>query len=206
MKTTIKGLIKQHLIKVCKEKTAIMRERIEVKPKKQFSKKKIDEAVAHIRTSLDQKHADSIMNAMSVLLDAPELSRQMFQLEIFGAVVLAKNGSSHPYQLNVPHIVTKTSPALVMYTDGKIDCGYTFGYMDDPRPATDEEIESCINNLNDQQWNVIMNSAASIFAPLVAEAMASEVEILSIGDDATKSDGAEVETNGRRITIGAEKE
>lgn len=208
MKTTIKGLIKQHLIKVCKEKTALMRECIEVKPKKQFTKKKADEAAASIRKSLDQVHVDGIMQALAILFDAPELSRQVFPLEIFGVIILEKNVSQHGHVLGTPHIVTKNVKTSgcnrLFHTDGNIDVNWSFSILDEPRPATDAEIEYCINNLTEKQWIVITHSGSVLFAPLIAEAMASEVEVLPVNGDEAKESGDEIETNGRRITIGKE--
>lgn len=209
MKTTIKGLIKQHLIRVCKEKTAIMRERLEVKPTKQFTKKRAEEAQQQIRTTLDQKHVDSIMNALSILFDAPELSRQVFQLELLGVLVLEKCASGHPYGTNVPGLIVKNpggSGNRLFYSDGNMDVGYQFTTDDNPRPATDAEVEQCIENLTEKQWAVVLHQSSALFAPLVAEAMSTEIEVLDIGNGEAKKDGEEIETNGRRITMAETKE
>lgn len=208
MKTTIRQLIKQHLIKVCKERTAIMRDRLETKPKKQFAKKKIQEAWDAMRKAWTIEACDALMNSWSILLDAPELSRQVFQLELFGVVVLEKANSGQPYGVNIPHIVTGATGGTanrLFYTDGRVDCGCTFLSSDDPRPATDSEIETCINNLNDKQW-VTINSTTGLFAPIITEAMTTEIELLEISDGTEKEAGDEIETNGRRITIGTTKE
>lgn len=207
MKTTIKEIIKQHLIKVCKEKTAIMRERVETKPKKQFTKKKIEDACAAMRKDMATEYINGIMNALSILFDAPELSRSVFQLELFGVVVLEKQASGHPYGTG-PCIVTVATGGTanrLFYGDGRADVGYAFTSADDPRPATDSEVETCINNLNDKQWATI-NNTTGLFSPIITEAMTTEIELLEIGDDTVKEAGDEIETNGRRITIGqAEK-
>lgn len=208
MKTTIKEIIKQHLIKVCKEKTAIMRERVETKPKKQFTKKKIEDAYGHLRKNWDVTASDNLINALSILFDAPELSRAVFQLELFGVVVLEKANSGQPHGTGIPLIVTAATGGTanrLFYTDGRVDCGCTFTSADDPRPATDSEIETCINNLNDKQW-VTINSTTGLFSPIITEAMTTEIELLEIGDDTEKEAGDEIETNGRRITIGQTKE
>jgi hypothetical protein len=210
MKTTVKGLIKQHLVKVCEARTAIMRAKVQDKPKKQFSKKKIEETIAAFRKSWTPEACDSLMNGFAILLDAPELSRTVFPLEQFGVIVLEKSVSSHPYGTGVPLLLTRTTGGTgnrAFFPDGNTDPGYTFTAGDDPRVATEAEVVACIDNLNDKQWVVIMNPA-SIFAAIVAEAMNTDVEILDIKDDTFKeaADGAEIETNGRRITVGNGKE
>lgn len=182
-----------------------MREKIDLKPKKQFTKKKVEEAYSKLRQQASIEYATSMFDALAILFDANELRRSIFQLELFGVIVLQNPTSGNPYAPNVPHIITNNNigtPRL-LYHDGRVDCSVGFGSVDEPRPATDEEIEACINNLNERQWAMVMN-AASIFNTLVAEAMTSEVDVLDIGSDEAKHDGAEIETNGRRITIGKE--
>lgn len=207
MKTTIRELIKRHLIQVCKSKTAIMRERVETKPKKQFTKKKVEEAYAKMRKQFSQEAVDVVMDGLSVLFDAPELSRSVFQLELFGVVVLEKANSGHPYGTGpcIVTVATGSTANRLFYGDGRADCGCTFTSADDPRPATDSEVETCINNLNDKQWAYI-NQAVSIFSSIITEAMTTEIELLEINDGTEKEAGDEIETNGRRITIGTTKE
>lgn len=207
MKTTIRGLIKQHLIKVCKEKTALMRERLEIKSKKSFGKKKVEEAYQVLRKTVTPEYSDAMFNALAVLFDAPELNRQVFPLEVLGVIVLEKNLTSHSYLTGTPLIITANAGGVgnkLFATDGRVDVGCQFTVSDEPRPATDAEVETCINNLTDKQWSVITNPSSALFAPLMAEAMANEVEVLEIGDHAVKEAGDEIESNGRRITIGKE--
>lgn len=204
MKITLQGLIKAHLVKVCQAKTQLMRDRVEVKPKKQFTKKNIEEAVVAFRKHASSEFVDAMMNGLAILLDAPELSRTVFPLEQFGVVVLEKANSGQPYGVNTPCIVTNHTGGTgnrLFYKDGRVDCGCTFAMSDEPRPATEAEVRDCINNLNDQQWAVIMNHG-SIFAPIVAEAMVTEVEVVEDeSQNGEPADGSEIETNGRRITM-----
>ena len=210
MKITIKGLIKQHLVKVCTEKTKIMREYLGTKTKKQFTKKKSDEAYAKMRKALSVEGADAMFEGLAILLDAPELSRSVYPLEVFGVIVLGKCTSAHPYGIGVPCIVTKNpggSGNRVFTPSGDVDSGYQFVMADEPRPATDSEIKECIDNLTEGQWTTILNPA-SIFKEIVQQTLASEVELLMVGDgtDSQPEDGAEIEANGRKITVGNAKE
>lgn len=185
-----------------------MRDRLETKPKKQFTKKKVEDAITAMRKhNIVQEYIDGTLNGLSILFDAPELSRSVFQLELFGVVVLEKQASGHPYGTG-PCIVTVATGGTanrLFYGDGRADVGYAFTSADDPRPATDSEVETCINNLNDKQWTTI-NSTTGLFSPIITEAMTTEIELLEIGDDTEKEAGDEIETNGRRITIGQTKE
>jgi hypothetical protein len=207
MKTTIKGLIKAHLIKVCKEKTAIMRERQELKPKKQITKKATEEAVASLRKVFNQETSDGIMHALSILLGTPEISQRVFALELFGVLVLGKNtASNHAYPTNSPLIITNHaggSNNWLMHTDGSIS-NWHFTMADEPRLATDAEIVDCIDSLTDAQWRVIITH--DLFSGLVKDAMSAEVDVLQIGEgeSVANGDSNEIETNGRRITIGKE--
>lgn len=206
MKTTVTGLIKRHLIKVCKEKTQLMRDRIDLKQKKQFSNKKIDAAVACLRNSFTPEGTISLLGALSALFDAPELRRTIFDLELLGVVVLEKNPNQIPYSTDVPWIISRTGAQnRCFYTDGHGDVGYAFGIEHDPRPATDEEIVQCIENLTEKQWSAVLNPSSPLFVPIIKDALANEVEVVEtpLVNGEAKA-GAEIETNGRRITIGKE--
>jgi hypothetical protein len=204
MKTTVKSLIKNHIISVCKAKTAIMREKQEHKPKKQITKKAAEEAFAALRKQFSQEAVDVFMHAMSLLLGAPEISPRIFPLEQFGVVVLGKNnGGVHAYDLNVPLIITNHQTPRLFHSDGSI-ANWPFGMVDDPRPATDEEVVTCMDRLTDAQWRCIMVN--SLFETLVKEAMNYEFDITA-NDDVkyADSDTGQIESNGRIITIGKEQ-
>ena len=142
------------------------------------------------------------MHSLSILLGVPEISQRIFELELFGVLVLEKNpGGTHAYPLNVPLLITNhvTPTHKLFHTDGAIG-NWGFSMVDDPRIATDEEVVACINDLNDQQWRVILTH--ELFREIVQEALNTEVNILEAVGAAAGED--EIETNGRRISMGKE--
>ena len=205
MKTTVKGLIKDHLIAVCKAKNAIMRGKQEAKIKKQVTKKSTEEAINALHSTFNKDSTEAIMHALSILLGMPEISNRVFTLEWFGVLVLGKNtGGAHAYDLNVPLIITKAgggSDNRLFHNDGAIT-NWPFSMVDEPRIATDEEVVTCIDNLTDKQWSVIMTN--TLFGSLIKDAMNADVEVLNIGEGTEKESSEEIETNGRRITMGKE--
>lgn len=199
MKLSLRQVIERELISVCKDQTAIIRTAFEkTDAKKKFTKTKVDKVKTLIRVHWSGDSVDRFMEAMSVLFDAPELFPALPPLELFSVVVVEANSGNHVYNVNQPLIVTKKSPLRLMYVDGNCDCGYSVGPEDKVRPATDEEVESCIRNLNASQWNTVM-AVGGMFKDIVGRAMDVEVSIEPVENGDTN--GEVVEAGDRRISM-----
>lgn len=200
MKLTLKQVIELELIAVCKEKTESVRAGfLKLDGKRKFSQTKIDKVTAALRVHFSAESISKMMEAMSILHDAPELYPVLPALEFCSVVVLDACKSGHPYKMGAPHIVTRPNPVKMLYVDGQFDPGIIVTPADAMRAATDSEIEQCVKELTLAQWITITNPTG-LFKDIVKSAMEREVSIDESGDGA-KRNGDIIETSDRRISM-----
>lgn len=197
---TVKQVIASTLFRICREATDKIRTKEDTKPRK-YSKEQVDD----IHDMLKQLGWDSKMVAVqgkiyAALLDAQELNvPAMMPLELFCVVVLDKSTSGHGYELGVPIIVTHASTRNCLHTDGVFN-RWSFTSTDKPRPATDEEIKQCIEELTDEQWHTI--HVNDIFKPVMDAARA---QVVTVDMEPVTGKDSEEHTlpDGRKITVDA---
>lgn len=209
MTITVKDVIKAELLRVCKEATEKHRAKQDKKDKKEkFSDAKI-EKLRSLYGSIgwDVNVVNKMMEIASILTDAPELKgKSLIPYDTFTVIVPEKNVKNHKYTVNAPHIVTLkdgTNGFMALHSNGSVDCSWIFA-VDEPRHATDEEIEQCINELNDAQWTAIKK--ADVFRPILDAALLKEVSVADPEHDERQNghleDGEEVKMpDGRTITV-----
>lgn len=188
---TVKDVIKAELLRVCKNVTRKLREKEARKEKKKtFSREEVAEIEKiHKEQGLDTNQSARHFKIYSILHDAPELKAgSMLPLELF-AVVLIESGVHHNYPANKPLIATSNDGYLWNPSDGS-PSNWRFLSSDNPRYATDDEVEQCIKDLTDRQWMSFHTHA--VFKPVTDAAMGREVMV----EDAPASNGESEEGNG----------
>jgi hypothetical protein len=189
-------------LRTCSEITRKLREKDEKKEKKRkFTREQQAEVEAKMKAAgWKTEYLQSMMEVFSLLVDAPELKAgAMIPRELFAVVVLDANAtSSHAYGVGVPCIVTHDKECFLLHTDG---CFNNWRYLitDKPRLATDKEVETCINNLTDKQWNSIKNH--DTFKPIMDAVMNKTVEVEDHSDNGEgNADGDITLPDGRTIS------
>lgn len=208
MTITVKDVIKAELLKVCKEATENHRAKQDKKEKKEkFSDAKIEKIRnLYARIGWTGATLELLMERDAIMFDAPELKgKQLIPVDILTVVVPEKNVKGHKYTVNNPYIVTLkdgTNAFMALHADGRTDSSWMFA-LDEPRHATDEEIEQCIENLSAAQWDAIYSNA--IFRNIRDAALLKE---FNVPDEPAKEgnghfqDGDEVKMpDGRTITV-----
>jgi hypothetical protein len=202
--TTIRDVIKMELIKTCKEVTARLREKDEKKDKKRKFSREDVQKIEILYTALGWKNEflSKMMEAASILHDAPELKQGgMINMELFCVFVLGKTTGTHAYNVNEPLIHTASGKNVfgALHVDATVN-NWSFVGADLPRYATDEEVEKCINSLNQNQWNSILTH--DIFKPIIEAAMSKSVEIEEAGSGGNEENGSD---NGEAVVIAGRK-
>lgn len=174
---TVKDVIKTELLRVCKDVTDRLMEKEAKKDKKRkFSREDVTQVEAFFKEmglSLDQ--ANRWMKIYAVLHDAPELKAgSILPLELFAVVLIESNSGNHNYPAGKPLIVTGKEGFLWNPSDGAIS-NWKFLPADNPRYATDDEVEQCIKDLTDIQWKKLHYH--DLFRPVVDAVMNKEVTV-----------------------------
>jgi len=204
MQTTIKEIIKLELLRTCSEITRKLREKDEKKEKKRkFTREQQADVECKFKAcGWDAAKIQLNMEAMAILFNAPELKAgAIIPRELFAVVVLDANPDGrHVYAVGVPHIVTHENNCYLMHTDGALT-NWAYQIKDKPRLATDKEVEKCINNLTDKQWNTIKTH--DTFKPIMDAVMNKtiEVEDHSGNGDGGVADGDIELPDGRTISV-----
>lgn len=175
MKTTFKAILASELLAVCSETT----ERQRKKPEKKEVIKFTDEEKQKAFDALPTWSGDArkqILNCLSVLLKAPELSdggKSKGVFDLFSVVVCEKNENGHSWTKKEPFIIVHSKNQCGLDPFGRMDA--YFRDNDRPRLATAAEIVTCIENLTEAQWNKVRTDA--LFSPIVEASMNREVVI-----------------------------
>lgn len=202
---TVKDVIKAELLKVCLETTAKLRNKHEKKEKKEKytteEVQKVRGAFQAIGWSTDQ--VDKQMEALSILHDAPELKKPTIPtMELFCVMVADKNGSGHP-DIGRPVIWTKKRDAASAYymdVQGRVEGNHMAYIPDAIRFASCDEVQRCIDNLNEDQWRRIRSD--TLFKEIMEKAMSMTVTVESGAED--EKENGEISIYGRAITVADE--
>jgi hypothetical protein len=191
MKTTFRELVASSLLAVCSETTVNMHNKIEQEKKRviKYSKEKMEEARRIFRHSLptgfasDIKdgHVNAFFKTLAYLLDAPELDpkgpRGQIQHDPFTVIVITqiKDEVLVEYEANKPIIVTNGKNRSFLRKNGEVYGSYFAVDEENYRLATPNEIQQCIQDLNDSQWKTILVN--DLFSPIVNDALNTEVKV-----------------------------
>jgi hypothetical protein len=198
---TVKQVIQSELLRVCLEVTNRLREKQAKKKKPKYSPKEIARLRELTRSvGWDEATTDKWMEVHSILHDAPELKETELPLEMFCVFVCEQNVNGHRYTPNVPYICTqaKTNDNRGLDLEGVTNTH--FAIKDQPRYATEEEVQFCIRNLNEKQMRHI--HVSDIFKPIMESAMNKAVTVEEPKDNGELEDNGEIVLkDGRTITL-----
>lgn len=202
MQTTVRDMIKAELLRVCGEVTTRLREKDEKKEKKRkFTREQHADIEAKMKSAgWSGDNLPKMLEIFGILHDAPELKAGiMIPRELFAVVVLEANPAGrHAYGLNLPFILCNAKGNYLFHTDGST-ANWVFQVDDKPRFATDAEVESCINSLNDNQWKVIM--AHELFRPIIDAVMNKTVNVEDHTGNGRAADGEDVVLQDGRTIV-----
>lgn len=173
-KTTLRSLIAAEMLRVCTAATIVP----EVGGRK-FSTEKIEgvlAAITKIGWDAGSNPSKALMEAFSVLFDAPELTDSGGVFPVLSVILLGENKTGHGYALNTPLIVSHSINRRLMHDDGHLS-RWNFGLTDKPRRATMEEIEKCIASLTDAQWKTV--GSDPLFAPIMQAVLDRDIELVT---------------------------
>lgn len=202
---TIKDVIKQVLKNACREATERVREKEDKKESKRTfdrdERLKIKAAVNAIGWTGSTE--DQILRLLSLITKAPELAKSMtVVVDVLSVIVLEAKGSNHGYGVGVPLISTTSNignankSIRALDISGTID-SWQWDCRDNPRHATDEEIDQCIENLTDRQWDTI--KVNPLFKSIMDKSLGVVVEV---GPESGGPEVDEVKTEeGRTISV-----
>lgn len=188
---TVKQLIADQLKVTCKAVTGKLREKEDKKNKKRkFSREEVlDVEACHRAIGWDEAKVAHIMKAFSILLGAPELKAgTAIKPEVFSVIVLGHNASGSPFTVGEPFIATQRNTEVSYYCLALTGepTRFVFNAPDRPRFATDEEIDKCIDNLNDAQWYSIKTNA--VFVPILDAAFSRSISVESVSGGPDEDD------------------
>lgn len=203
MTTTVKDVIKAELFRVCLETTTKFRTKHEKREKKEkYTGEEVEKVrVAYRSIGWNEDQVNKQMEALAILHDAPELKKPTIPtMDTFCVVVAEKDVSGHS-RSNLPVIWTKKRDAhghWFLDNAGATETYYMAYVQDAIRFATDEEVKTCIDGLNEKQWQKLIGSDA--FKPVMDTAMAKAVtrEDLLVEEE---KDNGEITVYGRAITV-----
>lgn len=196
---TVKQVIASTLLRICHEATAKARPKEDPKPRK-YSQEQVTEIHAMLKQLGWTTEKVALQGRIyAALFDAPELTvPTMIPLEVYCVVVLETTAGG--YEAGVPWIVTSGPNRWCLFTDGVVN-HWAFSLDYKPRPATDEEIQFCIDSLTDEQWHTIHTN--ELFKPVMDAAMAQSV-MVDLEPVAGKDSVEHTLPDGRKITVDAE--
>lgn len=155
---TLKQIIQGQLAKRLKEITAPLRDADEKKngKKDRYTREEVAKIYLAARQLWDESACKKIMDLLAMVMDSPELKSYGKFKQCVGCVVVLQeaDGNQHNYPINTPLI---SSQENMMYLfDGAI-ASWTATTKSNPRYATDDEIDACVNALSDKDLNSLMN-------------------------------------------------
>jgi hypothetical protein len=177
----------QILLPACIETTAKQRE----KPPPPELDKELWELLKDLRTSVTYGKEDwarKMLRLIAHVTKRPEID-QYAQLIIdnglvaqgpnydpLTVIVLEDKRSNHNFTTNKPYIIVNGKNFRLLHETGRTD-DTRYSAEDNPRLATDEEIEQCLENLTAAQLRKIMTH--DLFAPLVSRMYEAETELVA---------------------------
>lgn len=204
MTTTVRDVIKAELFRVCLETTTKYRTKHEKKEKKE---KYTSEEVQKVRDAFkgigwNEDQVSKQMEALAILHDAPELKKPTIpSAEPFCVMVSDKNASGHP-NVGQPMLFAKKRDSASFYymdSQGRVEGNHWQYILDAVRFATDEEVKSCMDNLNADQWKRILYDP--LFKPIIDTAMDKAVQVEDTPPGEEEKDNGEITVYGRAITV-----
>lgn len=169
--TPIKTLIKNALLTICLQTTA------QVRPKEwpapdEARKRKLDAIRTEIESMADLIHPTYrayTTNVLAIVLDLPEL-KQSFKKSYFNPMTVVM------FDEMILHIIVSGKDNKVLSLEGKEEA------KDEKklRPATDEEVEKCLDELTPAQVKAVLTFP--VFEPYVANLYEDQTELIEVSE------------------------
>lgn len=180
--TPLHHLIKGKLLPICLEVTAKVREQLE--PKDKEKKRRADEILKGIKKAAKEHSVDPSSNtynfvtkSLAAALDLPELiqnSKSYFPPMCVVRDIAGENPS-------LPILVTHGERLYYLDSDG-----YNAEFSSRAIPASDEEIESCLDNFSTFQLKTILKE--SLFEPYIVDLFEQTTELVTVIESQTTED------------------
>jgi hypothetical protein len=174
--TFLKRSLRPIFVAICESYTEPFRDVAEKASAKPKYSEDIVKSTKKILEKLSKEHANHIMEALSVLLSAPEINPVTVKptYETFTAVTFVADYSGHKEEMGKTVMVINPKNATFFASSGTMTQRFNTDATRDNevRPATYEEIVKMSQEFSDAQWSTIIRDP--LFAEIVDKVMEDE--------------------------------